>query len=169
MVLEHLNITKSQLWPNTRLAHLNNISTITADTSLGGQLKIFLLTCKVNDLSPRTVDDYAQKNGAFVMFCNSQGIKEPKEVTANHIRVFLLLLKDRIKAVSVHDYYGCVNRFFNWLVEEGVLDQSPMARMRPPKVPKQIIQPFTPEDIRRLLVLCDSSFLGYRVLLSLLS
>jgi hypothetical protein len=65
MVLDYLNITKSQLRSNTECDHLNIISTITADTSLGGQLKIFLLSCKVNDLSPRTIDDYAQKIGAY--------------------------------------------------------------------------------------------------------
>jgi len=38
-----------------------------------------------------------------------------------------------------------------------------MARMRPPRVPKKIIQPFTPDDIRRtFVVLSDNSFLGYR-------
>jgi len=97
------------------------------------------------------------------MFCQSQGTKEPGEVTANHIRIFLLLLHDRMKPASVHVYYGCVNRFFNWLLEENVLVHNPMERMRPPRVPKQIIQPFSTEDIRRMLVLLgDNSFRGYR-------
>ena len=163
MELEHLNITEPQLWADTKLGHLNKFDIITADTTLGGQLKIFLLSCKVNELSPRSIDDYAQKIGSFVMFCNSQGIKEPKEVTPNHVRVFLLLLRERMKAVSVHDYYGCVNRFFNWLVEEDVLENSPMVRMKPPRVPKQIIQPFSLEDIKRMLVvLSEENFRGYR-------
>jgi len=163
MDIEHLNITKSQLWPNTELGHLNKFDIITTDTTLGGQLKIFLLSCKVNDLTPKTIDDYGQKIGAFVLFYKAQGIKEPGEVTANHIRVFLLLLHDRIKPSSVHDYYGCINRFFNWLVVEGILEQSPIARMRPPRVPRQVIQPFSQDDIRRMLVvLGDNSFLGYR-------
>ena len=163
MGLEHLNIKNSQLWPDTKLGHLNKFDIISSDTTLRGQLKIFLLTCKVNELSPRSIDDYAQKIGAFVMFCKSQGIKEPQEVTPNHVRVFLLLLRERIKAVSVHDYYGCVNRFFNWLVEEDVLEHSPMARMKPPRVPNQIIQPFSLEDIKRMLVvLSEDNLRGYR-------
>jgi len=163
MDLEHLNIEKSQSWPDTKLGHLNQFDIITSDTTLHGQLKIFLLSCKVNELSPRSIDDYAQKVGAFVMFCKSQGIKEPQEVTPNHVRVFLLLLRERIKAVSVHDYYGCIHRFFNWLIEEDVLEQSPMARMKPPRVPKQIIQPFSLEDIKRMLVvLSEDNLRGYR-------
>lgn len=163
MALEHLNITDSHVWPDTKLGHLNNVDIITTDASLLGQLKIFLLSCKVNDLSPRTVEDYGYKVGAFVMFCRSQGIKDPHEVIPNHVRVFLLLLHERIKAVSVHDYYGCVHRFFNWLVEENILTHSPMERMRPPRVPRQVIQPFSQEDIRRMLVvLSEDNFRGHR-------
>lgn len=98
----------------------------------------------------------------FVSFCTAQGAKEPAEVTANHIRVFLLLLQERMKPVSVHAYYGCVNRFFNWLVEEAILARSPMARMRLSRVPRQTIQPFTTDDIRRMLVLFDGSLRGHR-------
>jgi len=163
MALEHLNIAKSQSWSNTALGHLNIHDIITSDTTLGGQLRIFLLSCKVNELSPRTIDDYAQKVGAFVMFCQSQGTKEPGDVTPNHIRIFLLVLRERIQPSSVHDYYGCVNRFFNWLVAEGILEHSPMERMHPPRVPKQVIQPFTQDDIRRMLVvLGEDTFRGHR-------
>lgn len=38
-----------------------------------------------------------------------------------------------------------------------------MVRMRPPRVPRQIIQPFSAEDIRRMLVVIgQDSFHGYR-------
>jgi len=164
MDIEHLNITNHHDWLDTASGHLNYLDIIKSDTTLHGQLKIFLLSCKVNELSSRTIDDYAQKIGAFVAFCYSQGVKEPGDVTPNHIRVFLLVLRERIKPSSIHDYYGCVNRFFNWLIEEGILDQSPFARMRPPRVPKQVIQPFSQEDIRRMLVVIDNDggFRGYR-------
>ena len=164
MVLEHLNINNHHDWPDTASGHLDYLDIIKSDTTLHGQLKIFLLSCKVNELSPRTIDDYAQKIGAFIAFCYSQGAKEPDQVTPNHIRVFLLVLRERIQPSSVHDYYGCINRFFNWLMEEGILGQSPFARMRPPRVPKQVIQPFSQEDIKRMLVVAvnDGNFRGYR-------
>ncbi len=163
MDLEHLNITKPHDWLNTASGHLNYLDIIKSDTTLHGQLKIFLLSCKVNELSPRTIEDYAQKVGAFIAFCHSQGAKEPGDVTPNHVRVFLLILRERIKASSVHDYYGCVNRFFNWLVQEGILEHTPFERMRPPRVPKEVIQPFSQEDIRRMLVvMSEDGFRGYR-------
>ena len=160
---EHLNIPKSHDWLNTLSGHLNHLDIITTDTTLLGQLRLFLLSCKVNELSPRTIEDYGDKVGRFVTFCTSQGVKEPDQVTPHHIRVFLLVLRERIQASSVHDYYGCINRFFNWLVSEGILPQSPMARMKPPRVPRQVIQPFSQDDIRRMMVvLADDGARGLR-------
>jgi hypothetical protein len=37
-----------------------------AQGDLEGQLKAFLLSCQVDELSPRTIIDYSQKIGAFV-------------------------------------------------------------------------------------------------------
>jgi len=165
MDIAHLNTSKYHEWPNRDSGYLNYLDIIKSDTTLYGQLKIFLLTCKVNELSPRTIADYEQKAGAFVAFCYSQGAKEPQDITPNHIRVFLLVLRERLKPSSVHDYYGAICRFFNWLVEEEVLDHSPFEKMRPPRVPKQVIQPFSQEDIRRMLVVIandHSDFRAYR-------
>jgi len=157
-----LNSEKTDVWLNRTLGTLNELPTSTANTTLGGQLQILLLTCKVNGLSPRTIADYGEKIGRFVAFCKVQGINEPKQLTPHHIRLFLLFLQERIKASSVHDYYGCVHRFINWLVEEEVLKESPMERMKPPKVPRQVIQPFTRDHVVRMLTVCGDTFIGCR-------
>lgn len=165
MVVEHLNGRGSQTRLAPTLAHLNdvtNITSLTTDGTLAGQLKIFLLTCQVNNLSRRSIGDYAQKIGAFVSFSYKQGISQPLEVTPNHIRFFLLGIQEHCKAVSVHDYYGTINRFFNWLVDEGVLQQNPMSRMHPPKIPQELIKPLKPQQVEQLLALCGNNFLGSR-------
>lgn len=155
MTLAYLNTKSSQIGDIANLAHLN-------DGSLENHLRLFLLNCQVNSLSPRTIEDYSQKIGAFVDFCKTQEIYNPRQVNANYIRLFLLWIQQRCKPISVHGYYGCVCRLFNWLVEEGILKESPMSRMHPPKFPKELIKPFKPEVIGRLLALCNNSFLGLR-------
>ena len=154
-VKAHLNETRFDIGDVSSLAHLN-------DGTLEGQLKLFLVTCTVNNLSPRSVQDYSQKIGAFVNFCRTQEIYKLRQVNTSAIRLFLLGMQQRCKPSSVHGYYGCVCRFFNFLVEEGTLKESPMSRMHPPKVPKQLIKPFTQDHIDRLLALCDNSFVGCR-------
>lgn len=157
-----LNSDKTDEWLHRTLDTLNQLPTTTADTTLGGQLGIFLLTCKVNGLSPRTVADYQDKIGRFVAFCKAQGVNEPGQITPHHIRLFLLFLQERIKASSVHDYYGCVHRLINWMLEEKILKENPMERMKPPKVPRQVIQPFTRDHFVRMLTVCGDTFLGCR-------
>jgi len=155
MTVAHLNSKQFQIGDTRNLAHLN-------DGSLENHLKLFILTCRVNNLSPRTVNDYAQKIGTFVSFLEQEGITAPAEITATYVRLFLLGAQQRCKPVSVHDYYGTINRFFNWLVEEEILKESPMSRMHPPKVPKELIKPFKSQDIDDLLALCQNNFLGIR-------
>lgn len=159
---ETLTINKKDVWLNTNLSTLTRLPTSSAETNLAGQLELFLLTCKVNGFSPCTIADYTDKMGRFVAFCQTQGIDEPSQITPNHLRVFLLLLQERMKAVSVHDYYRTTNRFLNWLVEEDVLAKNPMTRLRPPKVPKKIIQPFSRDHVVRMLTVCGDTFLGCR-------
>jgi integrase/recombinase XerC/integrase/recombinase XerD len=148
MLITHLNKSKLQIGDLANLAHLD-------DENLDDQLKLFLLACTVNSLSTRSIEDYRQKIGAFVTFCRTQEIYKLHQVTPGAIRLFLLGIQQRCKPSSVHGYYGAICRFFNWLVEEGTLKESPMARMHPPRVPRELIKPFKPEHIQRLLAVCD--------------
>jgi len=157
MVLEHMNYQTSQIGSLSALEHMIALG------DLNGTLKAFLLSCKVDELSPATIKDYDQKIGAFVNHCSELKISRPGDVHVSHVRLFLLNLQQRCNPNSVHDYYGCVKRFFNWLVSEGILQANPMANMRSPRVPKRIIRPFTADHIRDMLLLCDESkFLGIR-------
>lgn len=159
MTVEHMNHQTSQIGSLSALEHMIALG------DLNGQLKAFLLSCKVDDLSPATLKDYEQKIGAFVSFCSKiSGTRvPPSEVTVNHVRMFLLKLQDRCKPHSIHDYYGCVKRFFNWMVAEGTLEHNPMKNIRPPKYPKELISPFKVDHIKDMLLLCgQDKFLGIR-------
>jgi len=83
MVLDYLNTAKSQLWPNTALAHPTKVDIIIGDTSLGNQLRVSLLSCKVNGVSRRTIKHYAQRIGVSATFCGQLGVSEPKEAAEN--------------------------------------------------------------------------------------
>ncbi len=122
-----------------------------------------MLSSRVDGLSPRTLDDYEYKVGAFVSFCSGLGVNDPGQVTASEVRQFLLKLQEKNAPASVSGYYKSVSRFFNWMVEEKILERSPMATIRPPRVPQKVIMPFNPEHIKLLLLLCDDrTFIGAR-------
>lgn len=52
---------------------------------------------------------------------------------------------------TVANYFRSLRAFWSWIVTEGVLDSSPFEGMPPPKVPKKLIQPFTGDQLRKLL------------------
>jgi len=156
MSVNRLTDKKSQLWLDTSL------DTLTKTDTLESHLALFLISCQVNNLSPRSIRDYGQKLKPFIAFCRGQEVTNPKQITINAIRLYLLGLQQRMKPVSVHDYYRSTKRFLNWLVEESILTENPMARLRPPKVPKRIIKPFSIEQVQRMLVVCNNTFAGCR-------
>lgn len=136
---------------------------ITRSRDLPGYLQAFLIASKVNGLSPVTIKGYEYMIGKFINFCLELGLNNPSEITADDVRLFLLKLQETNKPQSVHDYYRTIKRYFNWLVEEEILKVSPMLKIRPPKVEKKVVVPFSPEHIKMLLRLCDSTtFCGLR-------
>ena len=48
-------------------------------------------------------------------------------------------------------FHSRLSSFFSWLVNEGYIEQSPMATLRPPVVRCDQIQPFTEDQIQALL------------------
>jgi integrase/recombinase XerC len=97
------------------------------------QLGGFLLSCRVDELSPDTIKYYSYTLGAFIKFFHELGIHRAQDVTPHHIRLFLLSLQETNIPISVHAYYRAVRRFFNWLIAEGLLGKSPMSNIRPPR------------------------------------
>lgn len=157
-MLNHLTINKTQIGSLSALHHLTDKSDLEA------HLEAFLVSCRVDELSPRTLVDYRYKLSVFTKFCRSQGIGRLSHVSVQCIRMFLLKIQEKNQAISVSDYYKVIKRFFNWLVGEDILSSSPMARIRPPKVPQKLVVPFKPEHIETLLLACDASskFLALR-------
>ena len=146
MLLDHLTDTIHQAYPLSNTYHL---------TDIGKQLQLFLWSCRANNLSPRTITDYQFKAGRFIRFCEATGCTNINEISTNHIRSFLLQLQERNSAKSVADYYRVIKRFFNWMVEEEILEYSPMAKIKSPRVPETLIKPFTEQHIKSILLLCD--------------
>lgn len=156
-MLEHLTASNPQTRAVPSLYHL------IAGPDLSGQLETFLVTCQTDGLSPATLKYYQYQIGTFVTFCQQSNIIQPQGVTPMLIRLFLLERLKKNKASSVHDYFRAIKRFFNWLVAEGILDKSPMQGIKPPKVQREVIRPFSERDIANLLTVTSrDDFLSVR-------
>lgn len=114
---------------------------------LASAIKTYLLSCKVEDKSPQTIEAYQWRLTGFLHFMVRNQITE---LSSHHIRLFLLSLKEKgLSPATVDAYYRCMRTFFNWLVAEGMITSTPMSNIKKPRLPNMLVKPF-PKRIYRI-------------------
>jgi site-specific recombinase XerD len=76
-------------------------------------------------------------------------------ITREHVEAFVVDQLARFKPSTASVRYRSLRTFFQWLEEEGEVKVSPMARMRPPKLPEFAPDIPTEDDVRKLLKVCE--------------
>ncbi len=126
--------------------------------NLANALDQFIVDCEFNDLSPATVVWYRKMIGAFVRI--QPGALEA--VTRADIKSFLHAQKSRgLQPESVRGFVRALRRFFNWAVEEELIETSP-AHVKVPKRRRQMPRTISLSDVQRLLATCDDDASGVR-------
>ncbi len=109
------------------------------------------------NLSPRTIQSYTEAGRQLAEFLADRGMPiEPASLTREHVESFIEDVLARHSASTAANRYRSLQQLFRWLVDEGESATSPMARMRPPKVPEQPVPIFSVEDQRALLATCST-------------
>jgi site-specific recombinase XerD len=79
---------------------------------------------------------------------------EVANIRREHVEAFLEdLLMERSAATANNRYRGLV-AFFTWLDDEGEIDSSPVAKMKPPRIPEQPVPVPSTKDIQAILKGC---------------
>lgn len=65
-----------------------------------------------------------------------------------------VLVRRQARPLTVYGYYRELRAFVNFCLAEGFLEDSPLRNVKAPKVPRDQVQPFTPEQIQGLLDAC---------------
>jgi site-specific recombinase XerD len=116
-------------------------------------------------LRPATIDTYGTAVGQFATFLAGEGASlDVKDVTREQVEDFIALLYQTRSPGTAANRYRALNTFFGWLVEEGELDASPTARMRPPVQP-EAPPPVLDIEVQRAIVAAaaaDKTFDGRR-------
>jgi len=76
-------------------------------------------------------------------------------ITREHVEAFITDQLARLAPASAANRYSSLRPFFNWLVEEGEIKVSPMARMRKPKVPEHAPPILTDAELTAILRACE--------------
>ncbi|MCD6518340.1 MAG: tyrosine-type recombinase/integrase, partial [Anaerolineae bacterium] len=140
---------------------------------LEAAFQAFLLDREAARCTPKTLEHYQYTLGSFIAYLQGLGIQDVGEIAPQHIRAYLVNLQKRgLKDTTQHAHARGIRAWLNWLVREGDLERSPMEKVAMPRLEKRIPPPFSPEEIRALLSVCDrqtpKGARNYAILLTLL-
>jgi site-specific recombinase XerD len=117
----------------------------------------FELTLRARNLAPSSIDVYSEAVMRFRRWLADQGMPTDVErIGREHIEAYEAALFDRgCKANTVAGAHRFLQAFFKWAVEEREIQVSPLANMKPPRVPESQIPVPAEDDLRKLLAACE--------------
>lgn len=105
--------------------------------------------------SPRTVGTYMEGVRKLQVFLENRGSLPPvRGIRREDVWAFREFLTANFKPATASNRHRALQAFFKFLVEEGELDVSPMAGMKPPQIPEQPVAVVTTEELTALLASC---------------
>jgi site-specific recombinase XerD len=130
-----------------------------APIKTGGDLKVnaesFERSLRAEGKSPRTVRTYLEALARLSEFLEARGMPMVcAHVTREHLEEFILDLQARHRPATAANRFRSLRVFWKWLQEEGEIKESPMIRMRCPKVPVQPPPVLRDEELKALLAAC---------------
>src|SRR3954470_18754495 len=88
------------------------------------------------NVAPSTIASYLKVGDNLLVWLREAGMPTSAAgIAREHLEAFLAALSDRVSPATVAKHYRSLQQLFRWLVEDGEVGHSPMARMRPPAVP----------------------------------
>ncbi|MGD0115924.1 MAG: tyrosine-type recombinase/integrase [Dehalococcoidia bacterium] len=126
----------------------------TGDIAVNAQS--FTRALRAANLSPRTVHSYGEAVDLLGRFLADRGMPVyVASITREHVETFISNLLESHRPATAANRFRSLQQFFKWLAEEGEIKDSPMARMRVPKVPEYEPAVLREEELKKLLATCD--------------
>ena len=105
-----------------------------------------------------TLEGYTAAAEQLLKFLREAGMPTlVANITREHIETFIEHLLATKSAATANNRYRALQRLFAFLVDEGELSDSPMAKMRPPKVPEPVTPVLDDDEMKRLFAACEGT------------
>ena len=129
--------------------------------TFGQAVEAFRVYCRSKGLARRTLEIYGNALAQLQAFLGGSTAALP---SSKQLRAFAVQLLDQgLAPTTVSIRLRAIRAFFNFLVRDGLLEESPMKNVPIPKVPRQFPRVLAPEQVVALLRACDrSSWTGVR-------
>lgn len=113
---------------------------------------------RAQNLSLETQQQYLRTVRYLWRFLAEQGMPLSIEaVTREHVETYIVWLLEHRASSSARTRYAALRSWFRWLVDEGEIPASPMARMHEPKVVDRPPAVLSDEQVKKLLKVCEGT------------
>jgi site-specific recombinase XerD len=130
----------------------------TPTSEIEAESRSFARHLRADNKAPNTIRAYLEATGQLDAFLAAQGM--PRTVAGihrEHVEAFIVDQLARLKPASAANRYRSLQQFFRWLVDVGELRESPMAHMKPPKVPETPPDILREDQLAKLLAACSGN------------
>lgn len=130
---------------------------ITSQGDIHDNIKSFVRHLRARDRSPRTIETYTEATRQLTKFLTEHGM--PTDVAGihrEHVESYVIWLIENWKPATASNRFKSLQVFFKWLVEEGEIKESPMARMKVPHLEVAPVPVFSEPQLKALLATCES-------------
>lgn len=140
-------------------------------TGLQDLVEGFLFSLQAEGRSPQTHAYYSKLLGCLLRYSKSQSWPDNvDQLEVRHFREFLSWIASRSFEYTAGNncrrivqprpskawrYYKAIRRLFNWSIEEGLLEESPVKGLRFKAPPLPPIQPYDLDELKRFLAVCE--------------
>ena len=139
---------------------MTTLTAVEQQQDLTGLIDLYLLRCQVKGKSPNTITAYRETLTLFEGIAREEGFpEEVRAVTPTHIYAYLGRIgSNGVSLDTRHRRHREVRFLFSWLKRMGYIEESPFAQIKNIRLPQKIVQPYTAEEIEKLLACCYSRF-----------
>jgi len=137
---------------------LPSSSSIVTLGDLGDELGAFVRHLRAGNISPATIYAYSGAVVSLGRFLTEHEYPtDMRAIRREHVEEWINGLLETYKAATAHQRFRGAQRFFHWYaaMDDTETFRSPMAKMRPPRLPEYQPEVLTLEQIRKLLAVCS--------------
>lgn len=135
-----------------------SMRTVTTESvgDLATLIPSFQRSLRAANKSPKTQSVYGEAAGQLLAFLRESNMPTAvTKITREHVESFIERLVATKAPATANNRYRALTALFNFLVDFGEIEVSPMAKMHPPKVPDVPVPVMSDDDLRRLLAAAE--------------
>lgn len=125
--------------------------------TLKAAFDLFILECQSRRFTAHTLRFYRGRLHLFLRWCDQHEICLLSELTHHHIRRYLVELDEGgVSSAYHHSHARAIRAFLNYCVRDDLIEVSPFAKIKMPRLEKKVLAAIDTADIRRILRACKS-------------